>query len=210
MGKKILLINGSPRKNGLTFTMLNHIKQAIDKLNETANLDKRVDVEILQLGEYKLNHCTACDACLRKPNKCSIADQDDHAKLEAALIGAKGIIIGSPTYFGSVTGLVKDLIDRSRPWKMAGYLLKNKLFSPIVTAGLQNGGANFTQDVLIHFALIQGMQVVGALGHPVLEPNLPAETLQMQGLKEFRKNTEIGEIAQKACQNLAQRFFELL
>jgi multimeric flavodoxin WrbA len=210
MPKSVLLLNGSPRKTGLTNTLLAVIHAEFDQLNASLPEEKRINSSIVHISDFKLQHCTGCDSCLRRPNKCPLAENDDHAKLEEILIKADAIIMGAPAYFGSIPGILKDLIDRSRPWKMAGYLLKDKIFTPIATAGLQNGGTNFVQDVLIHFALIQGMQVVGALGMPVLEPNLPAESLQMLGLKEFRKKEECGEIAQKACKNIAKRIFDLL
>ncbi len=75
---------------------------------------------------------------------------------------------------------------------------------------LRGGGSNWVADSLIHWGLIQGMIVVGALGHPVLEGNLPSETLQKCGLKEFRKPSEISEISQKTSSNLAERLWNLV
>ena len=208
MAKKILLINGSPRKNGLTNALLTAVKKKIDELKESTK--KEIDSEILQLSDYKIDHCTGCDACLRRPNTCPLSEKDDMLKIENAMKSADAIIIGSPTYFGDMSGLVKVIIDRSRPMKMQGYQIKDKLFSGVSAAGLQNGGNNWVADSLIHFALIHGMIVVGGLGHPVLESNMANETLQMLGLKEFRKINEPGEIAIKTSANLGERIFNLL
>lgn len=207
---QILLLNGSPRKNGLTSSLLTVFQKKIDAINTTKSDSAKYTVNLIHISDFKLQPCTGCDACLRRPNKCPLSDQDDADKLKDYLLKADAIIIGAPSYFASVPGMIKNLIDRSRPWKMENYLLRNKMFSAIGTAGLQNGFINAVQDVLIHFALIQGMVIFGALGHPVLEGNLPGETLQKDQLKAFRKFDELSEVSIKTTENLAIRLDELL
>jgi multimeric flavodoxin WrbA len=205
--KKILLINGSPRKNGLTNALLMEFKNKIAELNKT---NDKVTIDLIHLSDFKIEHCTGCDTCLRAPNTCPFSEKDDMLKIENALKSSDVIIVGSPAYFANVTALVKDIIDRSRPMKMQKYQLKDKIFSAVVAAGLKDGGSNFVFDCLFHWALIQGMIVVGSLGHPVLMNNLPSESLQMQGAKEFRKPTEPGDLAKTLVGNLAERIFNLL
>jgi multimeric flavodoxin WrbA len=212
MAKKIVAILGSPRKKGLTNTLLSVFKENIDKLSnqEGVEEDQKVSVEILNLVDYKINHCTACDLCLRRPNECPLTETDDMAKIETMMKDADAILVGSPSYFYNVPGILKDLIDRSRPMKMAKYQLKDKFFSVITTAGLQGGGFTAVNDSLIHWALIQGMIVISALGHPVIVPNFPSESGQMLGVKEFRKPSEPGEVSTAAVEALAKRFWNLL
>lgn len=205
--KKILLINGSPRKNGLTNSLLVEFKNKIEELNKT---NDKIALEFIHLSDFKIEHCNGCDSCLKTPNLCPLSEKDDMLKLENSLKSSDAIIIGSPSYFANVTALVKDIIDRSRPMKMQKYQLKDKLFSCITTTGLKDGGSNNVFDCLSHWALIQGMIVIGALGHPVLMNNLPSESLQMQGLKEFRKPSEPGELAKNLVANLAERVYTLL
>ena len=207
MSKKILLINGSPRKSGLIGSMIAQFKSKISELNQA---EGNVEIELLQLSDYKVEHCNGCDACLRKPYSCPLSENDDMPKIEEVMKSASAIIIGAPSYFADMPGIVKDLIDRSRPMKMARYQLKDKFLSTITASGLKDGGSSWVADSLIHWGLIQGMIVVGALGHPVLEGNLPSESLQMNGLKEFRKPSEIGEISQKTSSNLAERLWNLV
>ena len=204
---KILVINGSPRKSGLIGSMIAQFKSKIEELNQT---EGNVEIEVLQLSDYAITHCNGCDACLRKPYSCPLSEKDDMPKLEEMMKSADAIVMGAPSYFADVPGIVKDLIDRSRPMKMARYQLKDKFLSIITASGLVGGGGSWVADSLIHWGLIQGMIVVGALGHPVLEGNLPSETLQMSGLKEFRKPSEIGEISQKTSSNLAERLWNLV
>nr|MDO8118175.1 flavodoxin family protein [Candidatus Sigynarchaeota archaeon] len=169
-----------------------------------------IEVETVHLSDFNLQHCTGCDACLRKPFTCPLSDKDDMRKLETLLTGSDAIVIGAPAYFASVPGIVKDLIDRSRPMKMNAYQLKSKLFSAFSVAGLRDGGNNWVFDTLAHWAIIHGMIVVGALGHPVIMNNIPSETLQKGELKDFRNKNEPGEIATKLIENLAERIHGLL
>ncbi|MCP4760712.1 MAG: flavodoxin family protein [archaeon] len=208
MTKKIVLVNGSPRKNGLTNALITQFKTKIEDLNQSG--DKSVDCDILQLSNFTIEHCNGCDSCLKKPNICPLSEKDDMPKIEEILKNADAIIVGAPSYFANIPGIMKDLIDRSRAMKMARYQLQNKYFSTMVATGLKDGGGNWVVDTLIHWALIQGMIVVGALGHPVLANNIPSESLQMQGLKEFRKPSESGEIANLVSSNLAERVWNLL
>lgn len=212
MGKSILLINGSPRKKGRTNHLLEIFRNSIQKMNEdqgNSNTHK-ISVEIIHLVDKKIAHCNACDSCLRKPHECPLSLQDDMGQLDKLMIESDAIVIGSPSYFANVTGIVKDLIDRSRPLKMAKYKLQNKYFSPLVTSGLQAGGLNSVQNSLIQYALIQGMVVIGALGHPVLMSNLPSEAGQKSELKEFRPTNEISNVARANTEALAKRFWEIM
>ncbi len=208
--QKILLINGSPRKKGLTASLLSAFSTHIEALNEERDEDAHIQCTTLNLSEYAISHCTGCDACLRKPYECPLSENDDMGKIEKSMKDSAAIIMGAPSYFGAPPGIIKDLIDRSRPMKMNKYQLKDKLFSVLGTSGLKGGGANYVQDVLIHFGLIQGMIVVGSLGHPVLNANLPSETLQKEALTDFRKPSEPGKLARKNTKSLAERIYSFL
>jgi multimeric flavodoxin WrbA len=212
MAKKILFINGSPRPKGLTAHLLDVFIKKVQQLNQERTKDGAGQVEIdkIDLSAFSIQHCTGCDACLRKPHECPLDISDDMGTIKDHLLAADAIIIASPSYFSNVTGYVKDLIDRTRPLKMAKYLLKNKFFAPVVTSGLRAGGLNAVQDSLIQYALIQGMIVVGALGHPVLMANFPTESAQITELKMFRKPEEISPLAAANSEALAERLWDLL
>ncbi len=203
---------GSPRKNGLTASLISHFSKTIEELNENSKLtdDQKITVEIVNLVDFTIDHCNACDACLRRPNECPLSENDDMSKLDDKLLGADAILVGSPSYFFNVPGILKDLIDRSRPLKMGKYRLKDKIFSVVTASGLQNGGHNAVFDTLIHWALIQGMVVISALGHPVIVSNFPGESGQMLGIKEFRKPSDLGESSLKAIEALANRYYEMI
>ena len=123
--------------------------------------------------KFKLTPCNGCDQCLRPPHDCPLAEDDDTTELEKLILGSDALLIAAPNYFGSVSSQIKVFIDRSRPWKMKNYMLKDVILAPLASTGLRNGGQGVISD-LINFGLIHGMIVVGnALGSPVLEGNIP-------------------------------------
>jgi multimeric flavodoxin WrbA len=201
--KKITLIVGSPRKNRSCEFLIDQTVEGIKSVN------KEFIIKKIHINDYKLTPCNGCDQCIRPPNECPLAEKDDTKKLEEIVIGSSGLIIAAPNYFGSVNSQVKVLIDRSRPWKMKNYLLKDVIFAPMASTGLRNGGEGVISD-LITFALIQGMIVVGNTeGNPVIEGNIPITSLQKYNLKEFLGREEIDELGGQIAKDLGKRVAEL-
>ncbi|MFX1298612.1 MAG: flavodoxin family protein [Promethearchaeota archaeon] len=201
---KITLIVGSPRKNKSCNFL---VEQAIEGIK---SINREFEIKKVKITDYKLTPCNGCDVCLRPPNDCPLAENDDTKKLENIILGSSAIIIAAPNYFGSVSSQIKILIDRSRPWKMKNYLLKDVIFAPMASTGLRNGGEGVISD-LINFALIQGMIIVGnALGNPVIEENIPITSLQKHKLKEFLGKDEIDELGGLVAKDLGKRVAELL
>jgi len=201
---KITLIVGSPRKNKSCNFLVDKTIEGIISVN------REFEIKKIHITDYKLTPCNGCDVCLRPPNDCPLAEDDDTKKLENIILASSAIIIAAPNYFGSVSSQIKVLIDRSRPWKMKNYLLKDVIFAPMASTGLRNGGEGVISD-LINFALIQGMIVVGnAVGNPVIEGNIPITSLQKYKLKEFLGKDEIDELGGLIAQDLGKRVAELL
>ena len=201
---KISLIVGSPRKNRSCNFL---IDQAIEGIISISN---DYEIEKIQISDYNITPCNGCDQCLRPPNDCPLTENDDMNKLEQKILGSAAILIAAPNYFGSVSSQIKTLIDRSRPWKMKKYLLKDVIFAPLASTGLRNGGEGVISD-LINFALIQGMIVVANnLGSPVIEGNIPITSLQKFNLKEFIGKGEIDELAGTIAKDLGKRVADLV
>lgn len=99
---KIVILNGSPRKNGATAFILNEIYQ---KLNKHHN----VEVRFFNFADFNLKYCIGCCKCY-EIGKCIF--NDDIEKLSKTIETADGIIIGSPTYASNISGQMKVIIDR--------------------------------------------------------------------------------------------------
>ncbi len=201
---KITLINGSPRKNRSCNFLIDRAIVGIKSVAEDFEINK------MQIADYNLTPCNGCDVCLRSPHDCPLAKDDDTNKIEDLILESSAILIAAPNYFGSMSSQIKVLIDRSRPWKMKNYLLKDVIFAPMASTGLRNGGEGVISG-LINFALIHGMIIVGNVqGNPVFEGNVPITSLQKFNLKEFVGKGETDELGELIAKDLGMRVAKLL
>ena len=99
---KILFLNGSPRKNGYTLGLMKCIEKEIDSKHT---------VEWIHSYDLNMKPCISCLQC--RPNKECILPKDDGHNVWNKIRSADAIIIGSPTYFGNISGPLKILIDRN-------------------------------------------------------------------------------------------------
>jgi len=147
---KVIAINGSHRKGKNTATMLKWVLREIEVNN--------IETELIELTDYKITLCRACNFCLKKPD-CSI-ENDDMINLAGKMLSADGIVIGSPVYFTNVTGLMKVFIDRTRWMHMCRNMLNGKIGAAVVNAGLRNGGQEIVLNILERFLMTLGLRVV--------------------------------------------------
>lgn len=115
--KKILAINGSYRKNGVT-------DQTIEVFGMEAN-KADIQFEEVILRNYDIGFCTNCRSCTQTPgSKPGICVLDDGmAELITKLEEADAFLLASPTNFGSVTAIYKRFMERLVtyaywPWDM--------------------------------------------------------------------------------------------
>ena len=120
MSKKVLILSGSPRRNGNSDILCDEFKKgAIESGNE---------VEKIFLRDKNINYCIGCGACY-KTGKC--VQKDDMAEVLQKMVDADVIVISTPVYFYTMDGQVKTLIDRT----VARYTeINNKEFYFIATA----------------------------------------------------------------------------
>jgi multimeric flavodoxin WrbA len=103
---KVIAINGSPRKKWNTATLLQHV------LDGAAS--KGAESELIHLYDLEFKGCTSCFACKLKGGKsygkCTLQDELTHVleKIEAS----DALILGSPIYFGNVTGMMRCFMER--------------------------------------------------------------------------------------------------
>lgn len=195
-------INGSPKgeSSNSRFLLVKALAAAAEVLSEDAT-------EILDIVDFQIRHCTGCDLCVRK-KPCPESEHDDMPKIEEKLSEAHGIIIAAPSYFTSVPGILKDLIDRSRTMKMLDHQLKDKVFGAITYAGLRFGGQEHVIDILNRYALGQGMIVVGSVGGPVKHGTFGSGSMQTDEGKWRKAETDI--LAIDGSEELGRRIAHLV
>ncbi len=145
---KVLGICGSARK-GNTEWMLRKL------LAEVAQA--RVDTELVLLRQKDIRGCDGCLACEaggeERKGICRI--QDDMQQINIKLIEADALAIGTPVYFGMLSGMLKNFIDRTCPvWPK----LESK---PVVGVAVAEEGMGKAIENLKTYASVCGMRWVG-------------------------------------------------
>lgn len=100
--KKILILNGSPRKNGKTASL---VKAFVEGAEGAGN-----EVREFYLDGMDIASCKACEACSRNGGYCS--QKDDMEQIYEAYLWADVIVFASPMYWGTVSGQLKVAVDR--------------------------------------------------------------------------------------------------
>lgn len=101
MSKKLLIVNGSPRKDGVDARIAKMIAETAGKYDYTA--------EIVDICSMDIGGCKACMSC-KKTGEC--AQKDDMTQMYAKIRESDMIVLASPIYFAAETGQMKCFIDR--------------------------------------------------------------------------------------------------
>ncbi len=150
---KVIAFNGSPRKDGNTSILINYVFGELEK--------EGIETELFHLGGKKINGCIACMKCHEnKDQRCSVKNDVLNECIEK-MLGADGIILGSPTYFADVSSEIKALVDRAGMTAKANEdMFKRKIGAAVVA--VRRAGSVHTFDSLNHFFLIGQMIIPGS------------------------------------------------
>ncbi len=169
---KVLLINGSPHKNGCTYTALKEVADTLER--------NGIEAEIYHIGTKPISGCIACRKC-HETGKCVFNDGVN--EIGARLDEFDGIILGSPVYYAGPSGQICSFCDRlffTYAPKMAG-----KLAAAVVSC--RRGGASASFDRLNKYFTISKMQVVGSQYWNSVHGFTPDDVLKdKEGLQTMR------------------------
>lgn len=101
---KVLIINGSPRRNGNTSVALTEIANTLKQ--------EGIESEIVWIGNKPVRGCIACDKCKDNPGRC-VFDDDVCNVISSKYAEADALIVGSPVYYGQPNGALLSVIQRS-------------------------------------------------------------------------------------------------
>lgn len=110
MRKKIVVITGSPRKNGNSFAMTDAFINAAEAKGHTVT---RFDAAMKNVGG-----CRACETCFKTGKACSF--DDDFNTIAPAILEADAVVFTMPVYWYSIPAQIKGVIDRLYSFCVAG------------------------------------------------------------------------------------------
>lgn len=113
---KIVVITGSPRKNGNSFAMT---EAFIKEAEKRGNAVQRFDAAFMKIGG-----CHACETCYKTGKACSF--DDDFNLIAPALLEADAVVYTMPVYWYSIPSQIKGVIDRVFSFVVGGKNIAGK------------------------------------------------------------------------------------
>ncbi|MDY3984674.1 flavodoxin family protein [Dysosmobacter sp.] len=171
---KVLLLNGSSRPNGCTYT-------ALRKVADTLEHDG-IETEILFLGNKPVRDCAACGACGNHPGRCAFDDDIVNRIIEKAR-EADGFVFGTPVYYAHPSGRILSVLDRVFYAGKDAFIHK----PAAAIASARRAGTTATLDVLQKYFTISQMPVVSSTYWTMVHGKEPEDVRKdEEGLQTMR------------------------
>ncbi len=170
---KVILLNGSTKKNGCVYRALTEVASALE--------EDGITTEILQMGLEQIYDCMGCDFCHNGGDRC--VHEDIVNEWLPKIASADGFVFGSPVYYAHPTGQFLSLLDRL--FYAGGEYFRFKPGAAIVTA--RRAGTTASLDVLNKYFTDACMPVVSSTYWNMVHGNKPEDIEQdLEGLQTMR------------------------
>ncbi len=171
---KVLMINGSPHKQGNTFIALSEIAKQLNQ--------QGIDSEIVHIGNKAVRGCIACGKCREIGGKC-VFDDDICNSISAKFAESDALIVGSPVYYGQPNGAVLSIIQRA--FFSNGANIAGKPAAAVAVC--RRGGATSTFNTLNMPFQMMNMPVVTSQYWNIVYGREPGQAaLDTEGLQTMR------------------------
>ena len=174
---KVLLFNGSPHKNGCTYTALEEIAKTLK--------EEGIDSEIYQIGTGSITPCRGCFAC-QKIGKCVINDDGVNDFVEKCK-DFDGFVFGSPVHYGSACGGITAFLDRAFfvNFTSGKKGFEHKPASAVAVA--RRSGTTATLDQLNKYMTITQMPIISGRYWNMVHGATPDDVKQdLEGMQNMR------------------------
>lgn len=134
--KKIVVIDGGPRKNMNTASVITAFVEGAKSVSSD------VEVKVIRLYDLDYKGCISCMACKAKGKASNICRfKDALTPVLNDIADADGLVLGSPIYFGEVTGEMRSFLERlTFPWlSYNDYSLTAPKRMPVLLVETMNG-----------------------------------------------------------------------
>jgi multimeric flavodoxin WrbA len=173
---KVLLVNGSPHKNGCTFTALNEVAESLQR--------EGVETEIFWIGNRPIGGCINCQTCAKK-HRCVFDD-----KVNEFLDKAKdydGFVFGSPVHWASAGGAITSFLDRVFYADLCGELNTFRLKPAAAVVNARRAGTTATWDQLNKYFGLMQMPIISSRYWNMTHGFTPEEVRKdLEGMQTMR------------------------
>ncbi len=172
---KVLLINGSPKAKGSTYTALAEVAAELER--------QGCEAEIVHVGVRPIIGCTACGYCRRSGSLHCVFDEDKVNTVIDKAAKSDGFVFGSPVHYAGVSGAVKSFLDRCFYAGSANFMYKPA--ASVVCC--RRGGATAALDQLSKYFGLNSMPVVSSTYWNMVHGNNPEEIAKdLEGMQVMR------------------------
>ena len=174
---KVLLVNGSPHKEGCTHTALCEVAETLNK--------EEIDTEIFWIGNKPIGGCIACFKC-RETGKCVFDDVVNEFSEKA--LSADGFVFGTPVHYGAASGNMTAFMDRAFYSELGAHANEAFYMKPAAAViSARRAGTTAAFDQMNKYFTIQEMPVVSSRYWNMVHGTNAAEVKQdAEGLYTMR------------------------
>ena len=172
---KVLLLNGSSRPAGCTYTALSEVARVLNA--------EDIETEILFLGNEPVRDCTGCGSCREAhPGQCVFDDDIVNRIIEKAR-EADGFVFGTPVYYAHPSGRILSVLDRAFHAGKDAFVHK----PAAAVSSARRAGTTASMDVLNKYFTIAQMPVVSSNYWNMVHGARPEDVLRdEEGLQIMR------------------------
>ena len=177
MNGNVLILSGSPRKNGATDKLVSAFIEGAESAGNKVTLFRTADM--------KINGCLGCRNCSDNPGSC--VQNDDMAEIIKVFAVSDAIVFASPVYFFTVSAQIKAAIDRTYTFRGGNTSIKRSalLLSCGDSSGEAAEGAIVTYENMLKYRKWENAGVV-------VVPGLSGVNL-IDGCAELEAARELGQ-----------------
>lgn len=179
---KILVLNGSPRANGNTESMIGAFAEGAR--------ESRHEVTVIPICKKRIAGCTACEYCHTKGEGRCI-QQDDMLEIYPVLQETEMLVLASPVYYHSFTGQLQCAINRIYALDKPKKLKKAALILSSESDGVYSGAIYEYRKSFLEYLKLSDMGIFTAYGGQ----NQSEEKLEE--LRQFGRSLQDGDAGEK-------------
>lgn len=171
---KVLLINGSAKPKGCTYTALLEVSKSLQT--------QGIETELIHIGYQPIRDCIGCNACRNSGGHCAFDDGNINEFIEKAK-QADGFVFGSPVYYAHPSGRLLSFIDRAFYANSAAFAFKPA--AAVVSA--RRAGTTASLDTIMKHFTINKMPVISSSYWNMVHGNTPEQVMEdKEGLQIMR------------------------
>lgn len=173
---KVLLVNGSPHKEGCTFTALSEVGKALEA--------EGIETGTFWIGVKPLSGCIACKTCVKK-HKCVF---DDAVNEFLDIAGDyNGFVFGTPVHWGGASGGMTSFMDRAFYADLCGGGERFPLKPAAAVISARRAGTTATWDQMNKYFGLMQMPIISSRYWNIVHGAAPDQVRQdLEGMQTMR------------------------